>query len=92
MFEDRLIGYRTLPAAWPPRSPDLTPLDFFLWGYLKNEVYQHPISNMAELCDRIRAACRAIPAAMLAKAVRGTVNRAQLCIVADGGAFESERS
>jgi hypothetical protein len=27
------------PIAWPPRSPDLTPLDFFLWGYLKSKVY-----------------------------------------------------
>ena len=23
---------------WPPRSPDLTPLDFFVWGYLKSSV------------------------------------------------------
>ena len=21
---------------WPPRSPDLTPCDFFLWGYIKD--------------------------------------------------------
>ncbi|PNF44001.1 hypothetical protein B7P43_G17047 [Cryptotermes secundus] len=25
--------------AWPPTSPDLTPQDFFLWGYVKNIVY-----------------------------------------------------
>ena len=24
---------------WPPRSPDLTPCDFFLWGNLKSKVY-----------------------------------------------------
>ncbi|KAL7639566.1 UNVERIFIED_CONTAM: hypothetical protein RMT77_010067 [Armadillidium vulgare] len=24
---------------WPPRSPDLTPLDYYLWSYLKNRVY-----------------------------------------------------
>jgi hypothetical protein len=23
-------------CAWPPRSPDLNPCDFYLWGYLKN--------------------------------------------------------
>jgi hypothetical protein len=27
--------------GWPPRSPDLTPCDFFLWSYLKSQVYQH---------------------------------------------------
>jgi Helix-turn-helix domain (DUF4817) len=24
---------------WPPRSPDLTPLDFFIWGDIKSKVY-----------------------------------------------------
>jgi hypothetical protein len=27
------------PIAWPPRSPDLTPLDYFFCGYVKNIVY-----------------------------------------------------
>ena len=27
---------------WPPRSPDLTPCDYFLWGHLKNKVYATP--------------------------------------------------
>jgi len=26
-------------TKWPPRSPDLNPCDFFLWGYLKARVY-----------------------------------------------------
>ena len=34
-FPGRWIG-RDGPTPWPPRSPDLTPLDFFLWGYVKN--------------------------------------------------------
>jgi len=30
-------------VPWPPRSPDLTAPDFFLWGYLKSKVYSnHP--------------------------------------------------
>ena len=27
------------PIPWPRRSPDLSPLEFFLWGYIKNIVY-----------------------------------------------------
>ncbi|EZA62612.1 hypothetical protein X777_10243, partial [Ooceraea biroi] len=38
-FPDRWIG-RGGRISWPARSPDLTPLDFFLWGHLKNEVYR----------------------------------------------------
>jgi hypothetical protein len=40
----RWIG-RGGPIAWPPRSPDLTPLDIFLWGYVKNTVYQVKIND-----------------------------------------------
>ncbi|GFU09147.1 uncharacterized protein TNCV_1319831 [Trichonephila clavipes] len=34
---DRLIS-RFEPVNWPPRSCDLTPLDYFLWGYVKSLV------------------------------------------------------
>ncbi|GFW48928.1 uncharacterized protein TNCV_3901261 [Trichonephila clavipes] len=35
---DRLIS-RFGPVNWPPRSCDSTPLDYFLWGYVKSLVY-----------------------------------------------------
>lgn len=38
-FPDRWIG-RLGPILWPPRSPDLNPLDFFYWGCLKEKVYK----------------------------------------------------
>ena len=38
-FLERWIG-RGGPTAWPPRSPDINPLDFFLWGYVKIEVFK----------------------------------------------------
>ena len=37
-FLQRVIS-RFEDFPWPPRSPDLSPLDFFLLGYLKGEVY-----------------------------------------------------
>ncbi|EFN89314.1 hypothetical protein EAI_05291, partial [Harpegnathos saltator] len=37
-FPSRWIGRRGA-IEWSARSPDLSPLDFFLWGYLKNKVY-----------------------------------------------------
>jgi hypothetical protein len=30
---------RGMSIAWPPRSPDLTPMDFILWGYVKDSAY-----------------------------------------------------
>ena len=37
-FPDIWIG-RDGPILWPPRFPVITPLDFFLWGYVKDIVY-----------------------------------------------------
>lgn len=31
---------RAAPFPWPPRSQDLISLDFFLWGFVKNQVYK----------------------------------------------------
>ncbi|GBL93012.1 hypothetical protein AVEN_54648-1 [Araneus ventricosus] len=45
---DRIIS-PYFSTAWPPRSPDLNPCDFWLWGYLKDVVYGDPIANLAEL-------------------------------------------
>jgi hypothetical protein len=41
------------PIPWPPRSPDITPLDFFLWGYVKDMVYKIPVISLDELKLRI---------------------------------------
>ena len=37
----------------PPRSPDLTPCDYFLWGHLKSKVYLTPPQDVEELRERI---------------------------------------
>jgi hypothetical protein len=47
---------RSGPIAWSPRSPDLTPLGFLLWGYVKNTVYQVQINDLQRLKARIRDA------------------------------------
>ncbi|KAJ4448741.1 hypothetical protein ANN_00132 [Periplaneta americana] len=53
-FPDRWIG-RGGPIAWPPRSPDLNPLDFYLWGHLKLLVYSSPVPDLESLRNRIVA-------------------------------------
>ncbi|GBO41004.1 hypothetical protein AVEN_8321-1, partial [Araneus ventricosus] len=39
--------------AWQPRSPDITPLDFHLWGYVKQHVYSERINGINHLKQRI---------------------------------------
>ncbi|GFV34330.1 uncharacterized protein TNCV_4023451 [Trichonephila clavipes] len=43
-FSDRLIS-RFGPVNWPPRSCDLTPLDYFLWSYVKSLFYADKPTN-----------------------------------------------
>jgi hypothetical protein len=45
---------------WPPRSPDITPLDFSLWSYVKSNVYRTPVNGLDDLKTRIRNAISAI--------------------------------
>ena len=46
---------------WPPRSPDLIPLDFYFLGYAKGKVYFTPQPQMIdELKVRIRAAFQTV--------------------------------
>jgi hypothetical protein len=51
-FPERWIG-RGGPVHWPPRSPDLTPLDFGLWGWMNSEVYKEKVNKRDELLARI---------------------------------------
>ena len=39
--------------TWPPRSPDLNPCDFFLWGYLKDKVYAKRSESIEQLKEEI---------------------------------------
>ena len=58
-FGLRWIG-RGGPIAWPPRSPDLNPLDFYLWGHLKYLVYSTPLDDVRTLHARIVAAYQTV--------------------------------
>ncbi|GBM75461.1 hypothetical protein AVEN_98280-1 [Araneus ventricosus] len=52
-FRNNRITSRHFLTTWTPRSPDLNPCDYWLWGYLKVVLYGGPIANLAELKNRI---------------------------------------
>ena len=53
LFGNRVVALHHA-VEWPPCSPDLTPCDFFLWGYLKSKVYRTPPNDLDDLRARIR--------------------------------------
>ncbi|PSN47936.1 hypothetical protein C0J52_19179 [Blattella germanica] len=34
--------------SWPPRSPDITPCDFQLWGYVKDSLFVPPLPELRD--------------------------------------------
>ena len=64
-FPDNWIG-RGGPTAWLARSPDFTPCDFFLWGYVKDRVYKTPVNDIDHLKEKIREAVASVTPDMLA--------------------------
>lgn len=88
-FPDRWIGRRG-PVPWPPRSPDLTPLDFFLWGHVKSIVYRTPVDTVAELRARIVAAferVRTTPG-IFQRVQESMLQRCRICMEVNGHHFE----
>ncbi|GFX15392.1 DUF4817 domain-containing protein [Trichonephila clavipes] len=67
-FGDRLIS-RFGPVNWPPRSCDLTPLDYFLWSYVKSLVYADKPQTLDRLEDTIRRVIADIRPQMLEKVI-----------------------
>lgn len=84
---DYVIG-NNLEIDWPARSPDLTPLDFFLWGILKNKVYAINPENLQDLKDRIQHSIREIDMRTINKVLRSVHKRCVTCIQNGGGHFE----
>ena len=75
--------------AWPPRSPDATPCDFFLWGYVKDQVYVPPLpANIPELKVRIRTAIETIIADMLQTVWNELDYRVDVCSITKGAHME----
>ncbi|GFX38080.1 putative transposable element [Trichonephila clavipes] len=73
-FGDRLIS-RFGPVNWPPRSCDFTPLDYFLWGYVKSLVYADKPQTLDHLEDNIRRVIADIRPQMLEKVIENWTSR-----------------
>ena len=81
---------RSGPVAWPARSPDLNPLDFFLWGHMKSLIYQLPVDSAEDLVARIIVAADKISATpgIFERVRQLLIRRCELCNTTLGRHFE----
>lgn len=83
-FSDRLISKN----LWPPRSPDLTPPDFFLCGLLKGHVYSNKPQTIDALKDIIQKEVVAITDVTLLDVFADLQTSIQKCLDAGRGHFQ----
>jgi len=73
----------------PPRSPDANLCDFFLWGYVKDQVYVPPLpASIPELNVRIRTTIETTTADMLQTVWNELDYRVDVCRITKGSHIE----
>ena len=82
-FPNRWIG-RDGPTPWPARSPDITPLDFFLWGYVKTKVFKSEIKDIDDLKTKIIEVEASVRPEMLVKTWKEVKSRLEM-LAENGG-------
>ncbi|XP_055308971.1 uncharacterized protein LOC129572881 [Sitodiplosis mosellana] len=83
-FPNRIISQKA-EVEWPPRSCDLTPLDYFLWGYVKDKVYANKPSTIAELKIEIRRVIATVNVPLLESVIENLGKRLKVCEKSRGG-------
>ena len=83
-LKDRIISKK----LWPPRSPDLTPADFFLWGLLKGKLYKNTPCAIEQLKDTIRQEIQAVNVDTLGKVFHNLQKHIQVCLDVKGVQFQ----
>jgi hypothetical protein len=89
-FGSEKIISRGFLHEWPAQSPDLTPLDFWLWSFLKDDVYPNGYCppNKEILKERIQHAAGAVTMQHLQMAVGNVKCRLEACLKKKGSHFE----
>lgn len=90
-FPNKWIGRGAdAPIHWPARSPDMNPVDFNIWGYLKAKVYEDEINTVEELRGKIINECTLLQnnRQVLNRLIFNLNQRINLCIHENGGHFE----
>jgi hypothetical protein len=83
MFPGHVVSLRG-GIGWPPRSPDSTPCSFFLWGYLKAQVYQYRPQTLEGLNEAKTQEADVIPPEMTHRVMEKYQERLNQCIDNEG--------
>jgi len=89
-FEGRIISRRfpqLFPGEgveWPPNSPDLSPMDFFVWGRVKDLVFKRKPRDLDDLEEKIGQALLALPAESCRRTFDSFEERLRVAVAMEG--------
>ena len=73
---------------WPPNSPDLNVMDYFVWPYLQSKACSKPHKSIEALKASLVKEWDEVPQEMIQKAIDNFPKRLKKCIDANGGHFD----
>ena len=92
IFGERLLALKSLRGVdWAPSSPDMNPVDYYLWPRMKRDTYAPPPPTMTGLRRKIRVVFNGIPAEEVSRAVLSMKKRGRMLVQAGGKQFEGAR-
>ena len=83
VFENQIFS-RYFEVIWPARSCDLTPLDYFLWGTVRDKCYVNHPETISDLKHEIKEAIHKILTGTIETALEDCVNRMAYCKASRG--------
>jgi hypothetical protein len=87
VFPGRVVSLHEA-VPWPPRSPDLSPCDFFCGGYLKAGVFKHRSRSLDQLKEAIQEEIEGTAPDVLVRVMENFQERLQMCIGRQGHHLE----
>jgi hypothetical protein len=81
VFGDKIISKQ----IWPPRSPDLTPLNYYMWGAIKGAVYKGNPHTLLELKEVVANFITHILPTELSRVFANKRRHVYACLQARGG-------
>ena len=92
-FENRVMSNRFPErfhggSMWPPHSPDLNPCDFFLWGFMKEQIFRENPTNLLQLRAAIINVFHVVTEDLCRKVVNNSKVRLEEVLRQDGRHIE----
>ena len=76
------------PDLWPPNSPDLNPVDYKIWGVMRDWVYQKKVKDVKKLRERLVEVWAGLQQNVIDDAINQWHRRLHACIRATGKHLE----